>query len=130
MTEREEAATAEAHPLERFEATVRGLVKSVEVPVLGLLGGFLPTDARATIQRDLSEGMTVRAYARRLEQYPALFGVWLAEHVMFGVGQDGHFSLYPHVQRALGGLAHISNDDRDLLWRAFRRAMFTHQSEI
>ena len=124
MTEREEAATSEAHPLERFEATVRALVKSVEVPVLGLLGGLLPTDARATIQRDLSEGMTVRAYARRLEQYPALFGVWLAEHVMFGVGQDGHFSLYPHVQRALGGLAHISNDERDLLWRAFRRAMF------
>jgi hypothetical protein len=124
MTEQGDVATTAEHPFERFEAAVRGLIKSVEVPVLGLLGGLLPAAARAAIQQDLHESMTVRSYARRLDKYPALFGVWLAEHVMYGVGIDGHFSLYPHLQRALGGLAHISNDERDLLWRAFRRAMF------
>jgi hypothetical protein len=111
------------HPFDRLEAHVRDLIKKVEVPVLGLLGGLLPEETRAAIRADLREAPSVRAYIQRLERFPAMFGVWLAEHVMYGVGQDGHFSLYPHVQKALGGISTISNDERDSLWRAFRRAM-------
>ena len=42
---------------------------------------------------------------------------------MLGLGQDGHFSLYPHIQRAIGGVPNLSQTERELLWRAFRRAM-------
>lgn len=114
---------AEEHPFDRLEAQVRELIKKVEVPVLGLLGGLLPAETRAAIRADLREAPSVRAYIQRLDRFPAMFGVWLAEHVMYGVGQDGHFSLYPYVQKALGGIGTISNDERDSLWRAFRRAM-------
>jgi hypothetical protein len=58
-----------------------------------------------------------------LDQYPALFGVWLAEHIMAAIGQDGHFSLYPYLQRAIGVSGEPLTNDKDLLWRAFRRAM-------
>ncbi|MGF6808587.1 hypothetical protein OKW30_003713 [Paraburkholderia sp. Clong3] len=66
---------------------------------------------------------SAKSFAQRLDEYPALFGIWLAEQVMLGLGQDGHFSLYPHIQRAIGGVDELTNPDRDLLWRAFRRAM-------
>lgn len=114
----------EEHPFDNLEVQVRNLIKRVEVPVLGLLGGLLPVETREAIRADLRAAPSVRGYIQRLDRYPAMFGVWLAEHVMLGLGQDGHFSLYPHIQRALGGIPDISNDERDLLWRAFRRAMF------
>ncbi len=67
---------------------------------------------------------SVRSYVERLGKFPALFGVWLAEHVMLGLGQDGHFSLYPHLQKAIGVSSELTMNERENLWRAFRRAMF------
>lgn len=106
------------------EERLRARIKRAEAPVLGLLGGLVPVDARATIRADLSVMPSARAYVQRLDRYPALFGVWLAEHVMAGLGQDGHFSLYPHLQKAIGSVGDLSLSDKELLWRAFRRAMF------
>jgi len=107
-----------------FEERFQRLVRSAETPVLGLLGTLLPTEAREAIRQDLSVTPSAYAYAQRLEQYPALFGVWLAEHVMLGLGQDGHFSLYPHLQRAIGVRSELTLPEKERLWRAFRRAMF------
>lgn len=106
------------------EEHLRALVMQAETPVLGLLGNLLPSDAREAIRRDVAVMSSAEGYARRLEQFPALFSVWLAEHVMLGLGRDGHFSLYPHLQTAIGVRADLSPNDRDLLWKAFRRAMF------
>lgn len=109
---------------EVYEERLQALIKKTETPVLGLLGSLLPEDARDAIRRDIRVTPSVRSFIQRLDQYPALFGVWLAEHVMLGLGQDGHFSLYPHIQAALGGLTHLSNPERETLWWAFRRALF------
>lgn len=109
---------------ELHEELLQALVKRAETPVLGLLGALLPPEAREAIRRDLAVMPNAKAYSQRLEKYPALFGVWLAEHVMLGLGQDGHFSLYPHLQRAIGVQAELSQSEKELLWRAFRRAMF------
>lgn len=109
---------------EVHEERLQALVKRAETPVLGLLGALLPPDAREAIRKDLSVMPSAKAYAQRLEKYPALFGVWLAEHVMLGLGQDGHFSLYPHLQRAIGVRVELTQGEKELLWRAFRRAMF------
>lgn len=106
-----------------FEERFQQLVRSAETPVLGLLGTLLPIDVREAIRQDLSVTPSAHAYARRLEQYPALFSVWLAEHVMLGLGQDGHFSLYPYLQRAIGVHAELTLLEKEQLWRAFRRAM-------
>jgi hypothetical protein len=106
------------------EERLQALVRRAETPVLGLLGTLLPDDAREAIRKDSSIFPSARAYSQRLEKYPALFGVWLAEHIMLGLGQDGHFSLYPHVQKAIGNSTELTPNDRELLWRAFRRAMF------
>lgn len=105
------------------EERLQALVKRAETPVLGLLGTLLPADARDAIRKDLAVMPSARAYSQRLEKYPALFGVWLAEHVMLGLGQDGHFSLYPHLQKAIGVATELTSGEKELLWRAFRRAM-------
>lgn len=106
------------------EERLQALVKRAETPVLGLLGTLLPADAREAIRKDLAVTPSAKAYSQRLEKYPALFGVWLAEHVMLGLGQDGHFSLYPHLQKAIGVSAELTSGEKELLWRAFRRAIF------
>lgn len=109
---------------EVHEERLQALVKRAETPVLGLLGTLLPAEAREAIRKDLAVMPSAKAYSQRLEKYPALFGVWLAEHVMLGLGQDGHFSLYPHLQKAIGVSAELTSGEKELLWRAFRRAMF------
>lgn len=109
---------------EVHEEHLQALVKRAETPVLGLLGTLLPPDARDAIRRDLAVMPSAKAYSQRLEKYPALFGVWLAEHVMLGLGQDGHFSLYPHLHKAIGVSTELTSGEKELLWRAFRRAMF------
>lgn len=109
---------------EDHEEQLQTLIKRAETPVLGLLGTLLLPEAREAIRKDLAVMPSVRAYAQRLDKYPALFGVWLAEHVMLGLGQDGYFSLYPHLQKAIGISSELTQSDRELLWRAFRRAMF------
>lgn len=106
------------------EESLQRLLKRAETPMLGLLGALLPPDARESIRRDLAVIPSAKAYSQRLEKYPALFGVWLAEHVMLGLGQDGHFSLYPHLQKAIGVSTELTPAEKELLWRAFRRAMF------
>lgn len=109
---------------EVHEESLLELVRRAETPVLGLLGTLLPSDARGAIRKDLAIMPSAKAYSQRLEKYPALFGVWLAEHVMLGLGQDGHFSLYPHIHKAIGVSTELTAGERELLWRAFRRAMF------
>lgn len=109
---------------EQQEERIRELIKRANAPVLGLLGGLIPASARAEIQADLQVSPSAKAYSQRLEKFPALFGVWLAEHVMKGIGSSGHFDVYPHVQKALGGVDDLSTPEREMLWRSFRRAMF------
>lgn len=106
------------------EERLQQLVRRAETPVLGLLGPLLPTEAREAIRQDLLVQPSVRSFIERLDKFPALFGVWLAEHVMLGLGQDGHFSLYPHLQKAIGVDTDIALSEREGLWWAFRRAMF------
>ena len=72
---------------EIHEEHLQALVKRAETPVLGLLGTLLPPDARDAIRRDLAVMPSAKVYSQRLEKYPALFGVWLAEHVMLGLGR-------------------------------------------
>ena len=109
---------------EQHEERIRELIKRANAPVLGLLGGLIPASTRAEIQADLQMSPSAKAFSQRLDRFPALFGVWLAEHVMKGIGSSGHFDVYPHVQKALGGVEDLSTPERELLWRAFRRAMF------
>jgi len=106
------------------EERLQTLVKRAETPVLGLLGSLLPAEDRVAIRADLAVMPSAKAYSQRLDKYPALFGVWLAEHIMLGLGQDGHFSLYPHVQKAIGVPLELTSSEKEILWRAFRRAMF------
>jgi len=108
---------------ESHEARLQELVRKAETPVLGLLGALLPTGAREAIRENLSVQAEVADFSRQLEKYPALFGVWLAEHVMLGLGQDGHFSLYPHLQKAIGVSTELTSSEKELLWRSFRRSM-------
>lgn len=106
-----------------YEDQLRGLIKKAHAPVLGLLGGLLPSQARLAIANDVRVTPGARAFVQRLDQFPALFGVWLAEHVMHGLGGTGHYDVYPHVYKAIGSRDPLNADARERLWRAFRRAL-------
>lgn len=97
------------------EERLQALVKRAETPVLGLLGSLLPADDRMAIRADLAVMPSAKSYAQRLDKYPALFGVWLAEHIMLGLGQDGHFSLYPHIQKAIGVTIELTSNEKESL---------------
>ena len=124
MTKQEELEISGTQMFDVHEERLQQLVRRAETPVLGLLGPLLPAEAREAIRQDLRVQPSVRSFIARLDKFPALFGVWLAEHVMLGLGQDGHFSLYPHLQKAIGIEAEIAHSEREGLWWAFRRAMF------
>ena len=44
---------------------------------------------------------------------------------MEGMGQTGHFDIYPHIERAIGTDFEMSQGERDKLWHAFRKAILT-----
>lgn len=97
---------------EQHEELIRELIKKAHAPVLGLLGGLMPPGARSALSADVRINPSARAFSQRLDKYPALFAVWLAEHVMLGLGSTGHFDVYPHVQKALGGVGSLNGSDR------------------
>ncbi|WP_295623685.1 hypothetical protein [uncultured Nitrosomonas sp.] len=98
-------------------------IRKSDIPFLGLLGETLTLEMRQEMTKAIAAEPTVRGYINRLEFHPALFSVNLAWHVMQGMGQSGHFSLYPHIQEALCMDREPNQAEREQLWHAFRRAL-------
>lgn len=108
---------------DRWERDLEAAIKKTRAPFLGLLGGLVPAAARIAVEADVKAAPGAWDYAQRLEQYPALFAVRLAEHVMHGLGQRGYYEVYPYVQQAIGTAAPLTLADRERLHRSFRRAL-------
>ena len=108
---------------DQWEDDLKKAVQRAQAPFLGLLGGLVPQAARQEVLADIAAAPGAWDFAQRLDQYPALFAVWLAEHVMHGMGQHGTYEVHPFVQRAVGAPAPLNNADRDRLNAAFRRAL-------
>ncbi len=111
--------------LSQAEKAVTKAVQQSEAPFLGLLGENLTHDMRVAMQQAITANPNVAGYMNRLESHPALFAVNLAWHVMHGMGKGGHFSLYPHVQKALGMNREPKQTEREPLWTAFRRSLLS-----
>lgn len=107
------------------EESIREAIRKSDVPFLGLLGETLNSAARTALELSILANPTVSGYIRYLEHYPALFSVNLTHHIMQGMGQAGHFELYPHIQKAIGTSKELSTNDKENLWRAYRRAIVT-----
>lgn len=87
--------------LTQSEKFVMKAIRKSDIPFLGLLGETLTLEMRQEMTKAIAAEPTVRGYINRLKSHPALFAVNLAWHVMQGMGQSGHFSLYPHIQEGL-----------------------------
>lgn len=98
-------------------------IKGSDVPFLGLLRDFLSPAIQTTIELLTLAQPTVEQYREYLWRHPALFSVNLTAHVMEGMGRDGHFDLYPHVERAIGTDVPLTQSERESLWTAFRKAI-------
>ncbi|HMN14273.1 MAG TPA: hypothetical protein PKD55_18305, partial [Bellilinea sp.] len=109
--------------LTQSEKAVNKAIRESDAPFLGLLGEALTREMRDAIDRAIAANPTPSGYVARLESHPALFAVYLAWHVMHGMGQGGKFSLYPHVRKALGMCDELGHGEREPLWRAFRRSL-------
>jgi len=109
--------------LTQSEKVVLKAIRESDTPFLGLLGETLTSDMRQAMTKAIAAQPTVSGYIRRLDSHPALFAVNLAWYVMKGMGQDGHFSLYPHIQEALCTKEEPGPVEREPLWKAFRRAL-------
>lgn len=105
------------------EEQLRLRIKGSDVPFLGLLRDFLSPAIRTTIELLTLGRPTVEHYREYLSRYPALFSVNLTAHIMEGMGQDGHFDLYTHVERAIGTDKGLTQSERESLWAAFRKAI-------
>lgn len=109
--------------LTQSEKAVNKAIRESDAPFLGLLGEALTREMRDAIDQAIAANPTPSGYVARLESHPALFAVYLAWHVMHGMGQGGKFSLYPHVRKALGMRDELGHGEREPLWRAFRRSL-------
>jgi len=105
------------------EENLRGAIKSSDVPFLGLMKESLQPSTTASIELLTLANSGVDMYAGYLSRFPALFSVHLTACIMEGMGKAGHFELYPHIQRAIGTDSTPTQPQRDVLWRAFRRAI-------
>lgn len=111
--------------LAETEELVRAQIQKSDEPFLGLLGEVFTPAMRQAIEIATLTNPTVQGYVGYLARYPALFSVNLTAHIMEGMGQTGHFDVYPHIQKAIGTEAEITQTDRDKLWKAFRKAILT-----
>ena len=106
--------------LNQSEKVVNKAIRQSDAPFLGLLGETLNKEMHDAIDKAIAANPTPDGYIKCLKSYPALFAVYLAWHIMHGMGQGGKFSLYPHVRKALGMGDELSYKDREALWQAYR----------
>lgn len=111
--------------LSRTEEIIRTAIKKSDVPFLGLIAGEFTSSIRQAIEIATLTNPTVSGYIRYLTQYPAIFSVNLTAHIMEGMGQGGHFDLYPHIQRAIATDQPLTKIEKDKLWKAFRKSILT-----
>ena len=109
--------------LNQLEKEVIKAIRESDAPFLGLLGEAFTGDARDAMDKAIAANPTLAGYVARLESHPAMFAVNLVWHVMHGMGQDGIFSLYPHIIKALGMNRELNQSEREPLWHAFRRTL-------
>ena len=109
--------------LTQSEKVVMKAIRSSDTPFLGLLGETLTPEIRQVMTKAISANPNVMGYLKRLETHPALFAVNLAWHVMHGMGESGHFSVYPYIQEALCLKRSMSQNEPQPLWQAFRRTL-------
>lgn len=111
--------------LAESEVLVRQHIQKSDAPFLGLSGDALTAGMRQAIEIAKLANPSVHGYIGYLARFPALFSVNLTAHIMEGMGQTGHFDIYPHIQKAIGIDHEISQSDRDKLWQAFRKSILT-----
>jgi len=111
--------------LDQSEKVMKRRIETSDAPFLGLFGQVFDEypDMRQAVAEEIGANPSCPGYLRHLEQRPALFSVWMVWHVMKGMGQDGHFSLYPHLQNALGLAQELGQAEREPLWSSFRNAI-------
>jgi hypothetical protein len=116
--------------LTQSEKAVLKAIRESDTPFLGLLGEAFTKEMREAIAKAIAANPSVPGYVNRLKSHPALFTANLAWHVMHGMGQGGHFSLYPHVQKALCMKQEPGQTEREPLWSAFRRSLLSLGLEL
>ncbi|WP_211097541.1 hypothetical protein [Burkholderia sp. LS-044] len=109
--------------LAEAEECLRAAIKLSDVPFLGLMRDALPPLVITSIDLLTLGNPGVDMYTDYLRRFPALFSVHLTACIMEGMGRDGHFELYSHIQRAIGAEWTPSQQQREVLWRGFRRAI-------
>lgn len=111
--------------LDQSEKVMKRRIATSDAPFLGLFGQVFDEcpDMRQAVAEEIRANPSCHGYLHHLEQHPALFSVWMVWHVMKGMGQDGHFSLYPYLQTALGLAREPGQSEREPLWTSFRKAI-------
>lgn len=111
--------------LAEAEERIRSYIQQSDAPFLGLLGEAFTPAMRQAIEIATLANPSVEGYIGYLTRFPALFSVNLTAQLMEGMGQTGHFDIYPHIEKAIGTDFEISQTERDKLWQAFRKAILT-----
>src|SRR5450759_1929681 len=111
--------------LSQSEEKLKKLIKESDAPFLGLIGESIDAGIRTDIEIAVIARPNVNSYVDYLRVFPALFAVNLTYHLMRGMGQAGHFDIYPHLQRAIGTESSFTAIEKEKLWKAFRFAILS-----
>lgn len=111
--------------LSQLEEKLKRLIKESDAPFLGLFGESLDEATKTAIEIAVIAKPGVQSYTNHLRTFPALFSVNLTSHLMQGMGQTGHFDIYPHLQRAIGTDKDFTQTEKEKLWKAFRLALLS-----
>lgn len=107
--------------LDGSEKFLRRQLQEVDWPFLGLFGEKLNKDMKAAALKAINANPTVEGFLRNLQQYPALFSIFLCQILLQTFGREDHFQLWPEITRVLR-VRELSQPNRELLWRGFRNA--------
>ncbi len=113
--------------LSRIETELRRVLDAGETPFLGLYAGLFKPEWKQYL-RDRLQALPkpVQGYLRALDKWPAVLATYLTVHVVEGYGQGGTHAVYTHIEQALtNGKRQLTLNEREKLWRAFRRACAT-----
>ena len=110
--------------LDHTEKEFRRIISEGETPFLGLNVGFFKQSWKDYIAKHL-QGTQEQTplFLTMLSKWPAVATTYLTLYIVEGYGTRGNHEVYPFINQAISsGNKHISQQEKELLWKAFRKA--------
>ena len=108
--------------LREYNEFLEKRLKEVDWPFLGLFGEMLDKNMCHIAAMAMANTSSIKGYCVLLDNYPALFSIYLCRELMQNVGQHDYFQLWPEIHKALLLKETLTDPEKSYLWSHFRVA--------